>query len=33
MDIINFFDIVSLVSTVCRYSIEQLIISPLLTTV
>jgi len=31
MDIINFTDIVSLVSTICRYNIAQLIIRPHLT--
>jgi len=33
MDIINFINIVSLVSTICRYNITQPIIRPHLTTV
>jgi len=32
-DIVNFIDIVSMVSTICRYNIAQLIIGPQLTAV
>jgi len=32
MDIINFIDIVSLVSTICRYNTAQIIVRPHFTT-